>query len=120
MYSAQVLEHFERPRNAGELPGATFAAQVENPVCGDVLKLWLKTADGKVTDARFQCRGCVSSVACGSMLTELLIGCNVAQAKAISQESLMEALGGLPEGSTHAAQLAMEALADALGRIAQR
>ena len=110
MYSPQVLDHFEHPRNAGELPYASARIQVENPVCGDVLELAIKIENGKITDARFRARGCVASVACASRLTEMLQGSPLTSAEKLSREDLVTSLGGLPEGSSHAAHLAMDAL----------
>ncbi|MFQ5926697.1 MAG: iron-sulfur cluster assembly scaffold protein, partial [Terriglobia bacterium] len=69
MYSAQVLDHFQHPRNAGELEQATAAVEVTNPVCGDVLKLAARVADGRVVAVRYKIQGCVTAVACGSLLT---------------------------------------------------
>lgn len=114
MYSPQVLDHFEHPRNAGELPEATASAHVENPVCGDVLELALKIENGVITAAQFRAKGCVASVACASRLTVMLVGRSVAEGQKTSRESLVESLGGLPEGSIHASHLAMDALAAAL------
>jgi nitrogen fixation protein NifU and related proteins len=114
MYSPQVLNHFEHPRNTGELPDATARGQVENPVCGDVLELALKVENGIIIAARFRARGCVASVACSSRLTEILVGRSLTETAEISRENLIESLGGLPQGSTHAADLALEALAETL------
>ena len=69
MYSQQVLDHFEHPRNAGEVARADAAVQLENPACGDVLKLTLRLADGRIDEIRFLAKGCVASMACGSALT---------------------------------------------------
>src|SRR2546429_227255 len=70
MFSEAVLDHFRNPRNAGELPGATATVEVSNPVCGDALKLFVQIVDGKIREARFLCRGCTTSIACASLLTE--------------------------------------------------
>ena len=117
MYSPQVLDHFEHPRNSGELPDATVSAQLENPGCGDVLRLMLKVSDGRITAARFLAKGCVPSMACGSQLTEMIQGRTVAEARAMKREELVNALGGLPEASAHAAHLAIAALAETLGKL---
>src|SRR5947209_5902162 len=114
MYSPQVLDHFEHPRNSGALPGATATAQVENPVCGDVLELALRVENEAIGAAAFRSRGCVASVACASRLTELLIGKSLVEARGITPQTLVDSLGGLPEGSSHAAHLAIDALAAAL------
>jgi nitrogen fixation protein NifU and related proteins len=109
MFSEAVLDHFRNPRNAGELPGATATVEASNPVCGDILKLSVLIVDGRITEARFLCRGCTTSIACASILTEGLRGCTLAEARAITAESLSQALGGLPPTTFHGAQLAADA-----------
>jgi len=117
MYSAQLLDHFQNPRNAGEITGADAAAETENPVCGDVLRLSLKTTAGKITEVRFKAKGCVAAIACGSALTELVEGKSLSEARNLQREDLVAAVGGLPQASTHAAQLALETFFAALSRI---
>ena len=117
MYSAQVLDHFQNPRNVGELPGADVYVQLENPGCGDVLRLALKLADGRIAAAQFRAKGCVAAIACGSQLTELLVGKTIAEARSLRRQSIIEALGGLPEASGHAGQLAVDALGAALQQL---
>jgi nitrogen fixation protein NifU and related proteins len=114
MYSAQVLDHFEHPRNAGEIADSDATAEIENPACGDVLRLTLKLDGERIADIRFKAKGCVPSIACASMLTELVIGKNIESVRQIHRESIVEALGGLPQASAHAAQLALDALSAAL------
>lgn len=117
MYSAQLLDYFEHPRNTGEIEDADAKAEVENPVCGDVLRLCLKLREARITQARFKAKGCVPSMACGSALTELISGKSVAEARALRRDQVIEAVGGLPQASTHAAQLAIDTLAAALRNI---
>jgi nitrogen fixation protein NifU and related proteins len=117
MYSAQLLNHFEYPRNAGDMANPDAAAQLENPACGDVLKLTLRIADGRIAEIRFLAKGCVPAMACGSALTELVQGRTVEDARTLKREDLVRAVGGLPEASTHASHLAMDTLAKALGEI---
>jgi nitrogen fixation NifU-like protein len=117
MYSPQLLDHFQNPRNAGEVPDADAAAQVENPACGDVLRLTLRVAGGRIVDIRFKAKGCVPAMACGSALTDLVRGKSPSEAKALRREDVVKAVGGLPEASAHAGHLAMDALAAALGKI---
>ncbi len=114
MYSPQLLDHFQNPRNAGDVAEADGSAEVENPVCGDILRLSVKIADGRIADIRFKAKGCVPVMACGSALTEMTLGKTIAQALSVPQDELMAAVGGLPPASTHAAQLALEALTAAL------
>ena len=113
MFSEALLDHFRNPRNAVELPGATAKVEVSNPVCGDVLQLAVVFKDGTVREARFLCRGCTASIACASLLTEAMRGRELGKLREITARSLSEGLGGLPEASLHAAQLARDAL-DAL------
>jgi len=117
MYSPQLLDHFERPRNTGEVDKPDASVQVENPICGDILKLSLKVAHGRITEIRFRCKGCVPAMACGSALTELVKGKSLGAARQLRREELVELVGGLPEASTHASHLAMDALAAALNQL---
>ncbi len=110
MYSAQVLDHFEHPRNAGEVTNPDASAQIENPACGDVLKLTVRVRDGRVEDIRFLSQGCVSAMACASLLTELVRGRTVAEARHLRREELVQAIGGLPQASVHASHLALDTL----------
>ena len=116
MYSAHVLDHFQNPRNAGELPAPAVVAEIENPACGDVLRLALRIENGRIAEARFKARGCVASIACSSALTELISGKTTGEARAITRASIIDFVGGLPQGSTHAAQLALDALHAALAQ----
>lgn len=110
MYSEKVLEHFQNPRNAGELSGADATVEVSNPVCGDVLKLAVMVKAGRIEKARFLCRGCTTAIACGSVLTEQMLGMELAFLSEIRAEGIAEALGGVPEASYHAAQLTEDAV----------
>ena len=110
MYSPQVLDHFEHPRNSGLLDHPDASVQVENPVCGDVLRLSAIIVDGRISGIKFLSQGCVPAIACGSAVSELAKGKTIAQANALTRGELMEMLGELPEASSHAAALAMDAL----------
>lgn len=116
-YPPQLLDHFEHPRNVGEAEGADAAAEIENPACGDMMRLSLKLKGGRIVEARFRTRGCVPSIACGSALTEMLQGKSVAEARALRREELVAAVGGLENASQHASHLAMDALAAALRQL---
>jgi nitrogen fixation NifU-like protein len=109
MYSPAVLDHFQNPRNAGTLESATATVSVENPVCGDILELSARVESGRIVEARFRTRGCVTALACSSLLTELLRGKSPAEARDITSEQISEALGGLPQATLHGAQLARDA-----------
>lgn len=110
MFSEAVLDHFRNPRNAGELPGASLTVEVSNPVCGDILKLSARIVEGRIAEARFLCRGCTTSIASASVLTEKLRGCSLAEARAIAAEAISDMLGGLPPATFHGAQLAADAV----------
>lgn len=109
-----MLDHFENPRNAGEVVAADAIAEIENPVCGDVLRLTLKVSSGRIAEIRFKAKGCVPSMACGSALTELVAGKTLDEARRLGRDPLITAVGGMPQASTHAAQLALDALSAAL------
>lgn len=117
MYSPEVLDHFEHPRNAGEVAEPDAVVQLENPACGDVLKLSLKLAGDCIEEIRFLAKGCVSSMACGSALTQLVANKTLKRAGELTREDLASVVGALPPASSHAAQLAMDALAAALNQI---
>lgn len=117
MYSEQLLDHFQNPRNAGEIAAPDATAEIENPACGDVLRLTLKVRSNRITQAQFKAKGCVAAIACGSALTELLGGKSVVEARKLRREDVITVVGGLPQGSTHAAQLAVDTLSLALSRI---
>lgn len=109
MFSEAVLDHFRNPRNAGELSNADATVEVSNPVCGDVLQLSVRLANGRIIEARFRCRGCTTSIACASLLTEQLQGKMPSEIRAISAESLSLRLDGLPPATYHGADLAADA-----------
>ena len=117
MYSAQLLDHFQNPRNAGEIPDADAIAEIENPVCGDLLRLTLRMEAGRIAEIRFRAKGCVPAMACASALTELVAGKTLDDARTLQRDTLIAAVGGLPQASTHAAQLALDALAAALSQV---
>jgi NifU-like protein involved in Fe-S cluster formation len=110
MYSPEVLDHFQNPRHAGELPDATARVEVTNPVCGDVLELAARVEAGIVAEARFKCQGCVPAMAAGSFLTERMLGHRPVELDGLTDQDISFALGGLPPASSHAAQLARDAL----------
>ena len=114
MYSPQVLDHFEHPRNSGLLDDPDASVQVENPVCGDVLRLSAIIVGGRISEIKFLSQGCVPAIACGSAVSELAKGKTIAQANALTRGELMEMLGELPEASSHAVALAMDALSKLL------
>jgi nitrogen fixation protein NifU and related proteins len=117
MYSPQLLDHFEHPRNSGEVVNPDAGVQLENPACGDILKLTMKVANGHITEIRFLAKGCVAAMACGSALTELVKGRTLEGASGLRREELVQAVGGLPEASAHASHLAIDTLAAGLKQV---
>lgn len=115
MYSEAMLDHFERPRNVGAMDGADAEAEDENPICGDRLHLWLRIADGVITDATWQAEGCAAAIAAASVTSELLRGMTLEQARILDRDQIATALGGLPARKAHAAMLAVSVLRKALG-----
>ena len=109
-YSATFKDHLARPRNAGELPEANAVAEQSNPVCGDRLRLSLVVRDDRIEVARYLAYGCPPTLVCGSVLTELIEGKTIAEAKNLTRADLLNAVGGLPSRKHHAAALAIEAL----------
>lgn len=114
MYSDKVMDHFQNPRNVGDLEDANAVGQVGNPQCGDIMKLSLKIEDGVVEDVKFKTFGCGAAIATSSMITELVKGKKVEELKAISNNTVAEALDGLPPVKMHCSNLAAEALDAAL------
>jgi len=107
MMSARLIDHFQNPRNVGELPAPAIQVEVSNPVCGDELRLSVLFQNGRVAQVRYRIRGCTASIAAGSALTELLL------AKAsdeITAADIEQALGGLAAASKHAAVLCVDAV----------
>ena len=117
MYSPELLDHFQNPRNAGDVDTPDVSAQRENPVCGDVLKLSAKLTGRQIVDIRFRAKGCVPAMACGSAITELIKGKTIEEAEQVSREDLVCKVGGLPQASAHASHLAMDTLAALLQKL---
>jgi len=118
-YSEQVLDHFEHPRNLGEIEKPDASAKIEHPVCGDIMQLSVRVAEDRVEEVRFRTRGCVASIAAGSCLTEMMKGKPLAQIRKIRREQIAEALGGLDNASIHATHLAMDVLTSVLGQLSK-
>jgi len=119
MYSPELLDHFEHPRNVGELEKPDVLAETENPACGDIMRLTLKLSDEKIEEVRYKTRGCVASIACGSALTELIAGKSLQQAETVTREALLGRIGGLQNESMHASHLAIDCLKAALKKAVQ-
>ncbi len=114
MYSDRLLDHFQNPRNAGELNSPAFTVEVSNPACGDILRLSFDVTGDRITRVAFKARGCTASIACGSALTELILGKSFSELEKVTTTQVEEAVGGLIAESRHAAVLAMDGLKAAL------
>jgi len=112
-YTDTVIEHWTNPKNLGKIENADAYGRVTGP-CGDTLEIYLKIKRGKIIAANFLTDGCGPSIACGSMTTELVIGKSLEEAQKITQEVILQHLGGLPEESRHCALLAANTLQEAL------
>jgi nitrogen fixation NifU-like protein len=114
MFSETLLDHFQSPRNVGEMPDANAEAEEENPVCGDRLHLWLRIEDGRIQLASWRAEGCAPAIAAASVASELLQGMTVDEALHLDRDTVSQALGGLPARKAHAALLAVAAVRKAL------
>lgn len=114
MYSDKVMDHFSNPRNTGEIPDADGVGQVGNPVCGDIMKMFIKVDDGRISDIKFKTFGCGAAIATSSMVTEMVKGKTIEEALAVSNQMVAEALGGLPAPKMHCSNLAADALHKAI------
>ena len=113
-YSNKVMDHFMNPRNVGEIPDADGVGQVGNPVCGDIMKMYLKIENNVITDVKFKTFGCGAAVATSSMATELIKGKTVEEALEITNKAVAEALDGLPPIKMHCSNLAEQAIKAAI------
>ncbi len=110
MYSPTVLDHFKNPRNVGEIPDADGVGEVGNPVCGDMINVYLKVKDNVITDIKFKTFGCGAAIAVSSMLTELAKGKTLEEAMKITNQDVAAALEGLPKNKLHCSNLGADAL----------
>jgi nitrogen fixation protein NifU and related proteins len=111
VFNNTILEHFRSPHNAGDLFDATATVEVTNPVCGDMMRLSVRTENGRIAAARFKAQGCVAAIASSSVLTDMLLGKSATEARQITPQHVSDALGGLPPATFHAAQLCVDAVA---------
>ncbi len=114
MYSDKVMDHFQNPRNVGEITNADGVGEEGNVRCGDIMKLWIKVEDGVIVDAKFKTFGCGAAIATSSMITEMVIGKTLDEAEEISNTAVAEALDGLPPVKMHCSNLAADALQKAI------
>jgi nitrogen fixation NifU-like protein len=109
-YSALVIEHFERPRNAGVLEDPDGEATVANPVCGDRMRVMIRVRDGRIAEVRWQTRGCPPAIATSSFASELVQGWTLEEVERLTRERIAEGIGGLPPDKVHCSVLAADAL----------
>ena len=114
LYSEKVMDHFRNPRNVGILEDADGVGEVGNTVCGDIMKIYLKIEDNRITDVKFETFGCGSAIASSSMATELIKGKSVEDALKLTNKAVTEALDGLPAHKIHCSVLAEEAIKKAV------
>lgn len=119
-YSPLVIEHFENPRNAGVLDHPDGDATTANPVCGDRMRVTIRVADGRVTEVRWQTRGCPPAIATSSLASELVTGWTLEAVEGLTREAIAEAIGGLPRDKVHCSVLAADALRLAVADYHQR
>jgi nitrogen fixation NifU-like protein len=117
MYSERLLDHFQNPRNVGELPAPAVMVEAANPACGDILRLWARFEDGVAVEVRYKVRGCTASIAAGSALTEWLTGKSREEMRAFRAAMVEEAVGGLQAESKHAAVLCADGVKKLAGSV---
>ena len=108
------MEHFKNPRNVGEMENPDGIGHVGNPVCGDIMELYIKVNDGIIVDAKFKTFGCAAAIATSSMVTEMVKGKSIEETLKISNKAVVEALDGLPPAKVHCSVMAEEALKAAI------
>jgi len=114
MYSQAVMDHFMNPRNVGVIPDADGVGLEGNPVCGDLMKIFIKVDDGRIVDIKFQTFGCGAAIATSSMVTEMVKGKTIDEAMAVTNRAVATALGGLPGNKMHCSNLAADAVHKAI------
>lgn len=113
-YTEKVIDHFKNPRNVGELKDANAIGRVGSPSCGDKMEMYLKIEDGIIKDAKFMTFGCAAAISSSSVATELLKGMTIEEAKHLTNQQVVEQLGGLPEAKIHCSVMVEEAVKAAL------
>ena len=114
MYSEKVIDHFNNPRNVGEIEDANAVGRVGNPKCGDIMQIYMKIENEVITDVKFKTFGCGAAIATSSMATELVMGKRIEDALKLTNAAVMEALDGLPAQKVHCSVLAEEAIKSAI------
>jgi nitrogen fixation NifU-like protein len=119
-YSEIVMDHFKNPRNVGEIPDADGVGEVGNPVCGDMMNVYIKVKDNVIADVKFKTFGCGAAIAVSSMITTLAKGKTLEEAMKITNKDVAEALGGLPKNKLHCSNLGADALHAAIKNYLDR
>src|SRR2546426_609552 len=119
-YNDAILDHFENPRNVGEMESPDAVGRAGNPACGDLLELSLRVREGRIDQARFRASGCGAAIASSSMLTVLLTGRTLEEAATLTNSQVASALGGLPPAKIHCSVLAEDAVQSALSDYRRR
>jgi nitrogen fixation NifU-like protein len=114
MYNPTVLDHFENPRNTGEIADADGVGQVGNPSCGDVMRLYIRVTDGRLSEVKYKTFGCAAAIACSSRASEMVLGRTLEEAAALTREEVAEALDGLPPEKIACSNLAPDAIRAAI------
>ncbi|MCX5868790.1 MAG: Fe-S cluster assembly scaffold protein NifU [Proteobacteria bacterium] len=114
MYSEKVMDHFQNPRNVGEIPDADGVGEIGNPVCGDMMTFYIKVKDNVIEDVKFQTFGCGAAIAVSSMVSEMAKGKTIDEAMKMTKEMVAEQLGGLPKNKMHCSNLGADALHKAI------
>ena len=110
MYNDKVMDHFQNPRNTGELESPDAVASVGNPNCGDVMKIFIKVEDNRIVELKYKTFGCAAAIATSSVASEMLIGKSLEEAEALTKDDIVNALGGLPEQKVLCSTIAPDAI----------
>lgn len=119
-YSEKVMEHFANPRNVGEIKDASGVGEVGNPVCGDMMKFYIKVENNIIKDVKFKTFGCGAAIAVSSMVSEMAMGKTIEEALALTNEAVAKELGGLPPNKMHCSNLGADALHKAIEDYKQK
>lgn len=119
-YSTKVMEHFAAPHNVGEIPDADGVGKVGNPVCGDIMNMYIKVENNVIVDVKFKTFGCGAAIATSSMATDLIKGKTIEEALQLTNDAVAEALGGLPKVKMHCSVLAEQAVRSAVDDYLKR
>lgn len=120
MYNDTVLDHFQNPRNTGEIPDADGIGAVGNPACGDVMKVYIKVNHGRLVDVKYKTFGCAAAIACSSIASELVMGKSLEEASELTREDVANALNGLPPEKMACSNLAPDAIRAAIENYRSR